>query len=169
MIPKTIKAIIPSFIVMIFILLIACNFADKSEKDEENQIQDFILSNSTLNFQLKPSGLYYLEAQTGNGPSPVPGDSVTIQWSAMFLDCIVFATNTQDSVGFGFRVGAGPLQGLDEGVQYMKEGGKAMLLLPSKLAYGSSGNHYMGIPGYTPIIFEINLLKVLRQQVTGKK
>lgn len=165
MIPETKKTIVPAFVGMMLILLTACSMKAKFEKEEKNQIQNFILNNSNLNYQLKPSGLYYLETETGAGPSPVPGDTVKINWSAMFLTGIVFATNTQDTIPFGFRVGEGPLQGLDEGVQYMKEGGKAMLLLPSKLAYGSSGNYYMGIPGFTPVIFEVKLLKVMAASV----
>jgi FKBP-type peptidyl-prolyl cis-trans isomerase FkpA len=41
----------------------------------------------------------------------------------------------------------------------MKEGGVSRLLIPSSLAYGSLG--YGSIPGYTPILFEIHLVKVI--------
>jgi len=41
----------------------------------------------------------------------------------------------------------------------MDEGGKATLLIPSKLAYGTSG--YYTIPGYTPLLYDVQLVKVI--------
>jgi FKBP-type peptidyl-prolyl cis-trans isomerase len=43
----------------------------------------------------------------------------------------------------------------------MREGGKALFLMPSKLAYGSAG--YYSIPGYTPLLFEVDLVKVKKR------
>ncbi len=40
----------------------------------------------------------------------------------------------------------------------MKEGGKAILLIPSSLAYGPYGQN--SIPGYTPLLFEVELIDV---------
>jgi len=48
----------------------------------------------------------------------------------------------------------------------MKEGGKSLFLIPSGLAFGSSGATYTGfqgvvtIAGFTPILFEVDLLKI---------
>jgi FKBP-type peptidyl-prolyl cis-trans isomerase len=41
----------------------------------------------------------------------------------------------------------------------MKEGGKAILLIPSNLAYGPNGSG--SIPGYTPLLFEFDLVDIL--------
>jgi FKBP-type peptidyl-prolyl cis-trans isomerase len=43
----------------------------------------------------------------------------------------------------------------------MREGRKALFLMPSKLAYGSAG--YYGIPGYTPLLFEVVLVKAKKR------
>ena len=51
------------------------------------------------------------------------------------------------------------IAGFDEGITYMKEGGKATFLIPSKLAYGTSG--YYTIPGYTPLLYDVQLVKVI--------
>ncbi len=50
------------------------------------------------------------------------------------------------------------IAGFDEGILYMKEGGKARFLIPSSLAYGPGG--YYTIPGYTPLLFDVELVKV---------
>lgn len=49
------------------------------------------------------------------------------------------------------------ISGFDEGITYMNEGGKAMFLIPSFLGYGNSG-YYM--PSYTPILFDVELVKL---------
>jgi FKBP-type peptidyl-prolyl cis-trans isomerase FkpA/FKBP-type peptidyl-prolyl cis-trans isomerase FklB len=41
----------------------------------------------------------------------------------------------------------------------MKEGGKATLLIPSKLAYGTQG--FYSVPGYTPLIYDVQLVRVI--------
>ncbi len=51
------------------------------------------------------------------------------------------------------------IAGFDEGISYMKEGGKATFLLPSSLAYGSAGLLYQ-LPGYTPLLYDVELVKV---------
>jgi FKBP-type peptidyl-prolyl cis-trans isomerase len=41
----------------------------------------------------------------------------------------------------------------------MKEGGKGRFLVPSSLAYGQAGIWGI-VPGYTPLVFEVNLISV---------
>ena len=70
----------------------------------------------------------------------------------------IFDSNVGSTDGF-FPVAEGYLiAGFDEGITYMKEGGKARFLLPSSLAYGSAG--YYTIPGYTPLLYDVQLVKV---------
>jgi len=40
----------------------------------------------------------------------------------------------------------------------MKVGGKAILLMPSDLAFG---NYSYAFPAWTPVVFEVRLLKVV--------
>ena len=48
------------------------------------------------------------------------------------------------------------IKGVDEGLRYMKAGGKARLLTPSNLAYGFEGIWQI-VPGYTPLLWDIQL------------
>lgn len=161
MIQKKCRIIIFGIFGLILVSLAACDMSAKLEKQEKEQIANFFVNNSSLNYQLKTSGLYYIETEAGTGAMPVVNDSVYIRWTGMFLSGTAFASNSEATLPFAFKVGEGPLLGLDEGVQYMKVGGKALLLLPSKLAYGASGNYYYGIPGYTPIVFEVQLINTI--------
>ena len=42
----------------------------------------------------------------------------------------------------------------------MAQGGKSLLLVPSSLGYGSIGIPYAGISGFTPLLFDVELVKV---------
>jgi FKBP-type peptidyl-prolyl cis-trans isomerase FkpA len=141
------------------IILVSCNPAKKYEEEEKAQIRSYLNSNPTMNFELKPSGLYYLEVITGSGRSPVTHDTTYIKYIGKYLDGIVFDTNVggSDTLSFPFDEDV-LIPGIEEGISYMKQGGKATLLIPSFLAYGATGWYI--IPGYTPLLFDIELVRV---------
>jgi len=144
-----------------FVLLLSgCGEIGTWKEQEESQINDFLKSLHDTTFVLKPSGLYFTELSGGTGDLPVNGDSVTFFYKGMFLDKVVFDTNVTDSIPWKYVIGSGKIiAGLDEGLRYMKQGSKALLLTPSSLAYGHNG--YPGVvPGYTPLLWEITLMSV---------
>lgn len=153
------RRILLSFILSLTLILMAgCDPSKKWQKQEEALIDNYISSLGDTVAVLKPSGLYYIEIQAGTGRIPVSKDTVSIRYKGMFLDGTVFSSNLQDTVDFSFIVGAFQvIDGIDEGVRYMKEGGIAKLLTPSELAYGATGYGY--ISGYTPLLWQINLVK----------
>lgn len=136
-----------------------CNPSRKWEKEEQMQIENYLGTLGDTVVVTKPSGLYYIELQVGTGIMPVAKDTAVIKYKGSFLDGQVFGSNLEDTTAYFFIVGAFQvIDGIDEGVRYMKEGGKARLLTPSKLAYGNMG--YGAIPGFTPLLWEIQLVKV---------
>ena len=141
------------------VLLVSCDPAKKYEKAERESIDNYLQTNSTLDFQLKPSGMYYLEVAAGTGPAPVTHDTVYVVYTAKYLNGTVFDTN----VGYAkliFPLGEdNMIAGFEEGITYMKEGGKATFLLPSKLAYGTQG--FYTVPGYTALLYDVELTKVI--------
>jgi FKBP-type peptidyl-prolyl cis-trans isomerase len=152
----------PIFLLLIVFIIISfgsCNPAGKFERTERKKIQEYLGSHSELNFDLKPSGLYYLETVPGTGISPVAYDSAFVRYTGKLLDGYVFDSNISGAL-YGFIVGQN-ITGFDEGVTLMKVGGKSTLLIPSELAYGPMGS-YPYISGYTPILFDIELIKVKR-------
>lgn len=159
MIKRNIQTILLFLAVVTIISLVSCDPSKKYQKEERNQIRDYLSSHSDLNFELKPSGLYYLETLAGTGISPVVNDSVFIKYTAMFLSGSVFDSNVSLGTPWGFIVGQG-ITGLSEGITLMKVGGKSTLLIPSILAYGAMGS-YPYISGYTPLLFDIELVRVI--------
>lgn len=159
MIKRNILTIFLLLTVVLMISLVSCDPAKKYEKEESAKIQEYLNSNSDLNFVLKPSGLYYLEVVAGSGRIPVKHDTAYVKYTGKFLDETIFDTNVGKTDTLIFPVDEGWLiSGFDEGITFMREGGKAKLLVPSKLAYGPSG--YYIIVGYTPLLYDIELVHV---------
>lgn len=148
---------------VLFLTLVSCDKTEKYEREEREKIDSYLASHPEQDFVQKPSGLYYLEINPGNGQVLQTHDTVCIKYTGKFLSGTVFDTNvnangTVDTLFAPVKEGY-LVAGYDEGVSYMTEGGKSLMLIPSSLAYGPTG--WGIIPGYTPLFFEVELLKVV--------
>jgi len=147
-------------------ILGSCDVGKKYEREEEILIQNYLQSVGDTVYTRTPSGLYYHIISEGSGMTPVNGDTVSIWYKARFLSGQLFDTNFEQTTPYFFIVGANSvIKGIDEGVRYIKNGGKIKLITPSSLAYGASGlygyNAYgyyqVIVPGYTPFVWEIEI------------
>lgn len=135
------------------LFLTGCESGDPYEK-ERLAIEDYLKIHS-LTAQPLASGLYYIETKAGTGAKPAYASKVKVKYSGTFTDGTVF-----DSGTFTFYLGMSQvIKGWDEGIGYMKEGGTAILIVPSDLGYGPDGQS--DIPGYTPLVFTVELLDIL--------
>jgi FKBP-type peptidyl-prolyl cis-trans isomerase len=145
----------------ILLTSVSCNKTNEFEQKELQEISDYLDSHSTLKFEKKPSGLYYLEQVAGTGMVPIKYDTAYVRYTGRFLDGTIFDSNTSSSSPMQVLIGSPTIiQGFNEGLTYMATGGKSLILIPSSLGYGSIGNYYGGISGYTPLLFEIQLVLV---------
>ena len=153
-----------SVVLLGVLIIMAVSCIDPAEKyrDEENLlIETYLSDNPDLDFVLQSSGLYYLETLAGTGISPATYDSVFVNFTAKRLDGTIFGTNIGSGELYGFIINVGEnIPGFDQGIMLMKEAGKATILLPSNLAFGSEGAYYVNIPGYTPVLYDIELVDV---------
>lgn len=139
---------------LIIILITSCDLTKKYENNEEEEIQNYLNAHPELTFELKSSGLYYMDVTVGTGSKPMVSDTVFVYYSGYYLDGYKFTSNVGDEV-YAFPAGEGyVIPGFDEGVMLMKEGGSAKMLIPSYIAYGNSGVY---MPAYTPLFFEVEL------------
>jgi len=106
------------------------------------------------------SGLKYQDLRVGDGPSPQMGQTVTVHYIGKLENGKEF--NNSHTMGTGkpveFKLGR-VIPGWNEGLQTMKVGGKRRLWIPSKLAYGPTGN-LPNIPPNANLEFEIELLGI---------
>ena len=147
------------FSMTILLTIASCNKTKQFEEEEQREIDAYLELNDNLNFEKKASGLYYLELVKGNGRIAVKFDTVSIKYTGKFLDGTVFDTNVGSSKTLDVIVGTpGLIEGFAEGITYMSQGGKSLLLVPSSLGYGTMGSPYGGISGFTPLLFEVELV-----------
>jgi FKBP-type peptidyl-prolyl cis-trans isomerase len=109
-----------------------------------------------------PSGLYHIIVRKGTGKKVAIGDTVIFHYIGRFLDGKFFDSSRQRNEPFGFVYGQEwqVVKGLDEGIGMMREGEKALFIVPSQLAFGKTGSSTGIIPPYTSLIFEVDLLEV---------
>ena len=97
----------------------------------------------------------------GTGATAVSGDTVTVHYLGTFTNGTKFDSSYDRGTPFSFRLGGGQvIPGFDQGVTGMKVGGKRRLTIPPSLAYGSAGSG--PVPGNTTIVFEVELLSVVK-------
>ena len=138
-------------LIAIVVLIAGCSLDDQRAK-EESAIQDYLKKHNYTSITPTTSGLYYIEKVKGDGNAPVWGKNVKVKYKLTYTDGTEVENGTMNWI-LGYY---GIIDGLNEGVSYMKVGGKAFLVVPSDTDYGTSG--YGDIPGYTPLVFEVELL-----------
>jgi len=104
-----------------------------------------------------PSGLQYKVITAGNGPKPTADDSVKCHYRGTFVDGREFDSSYSRNEPAVFPV-RGVIAGWTEALQLMPVGSKWQVVVPYELGYGAGGNR--GIPPYSTLVFEIELLGI---------
>jgi peptidylprolyl isomerase len=123
------------------------------------------------------TGLQYVITEKGTGKKPAAGTQIYIHYAGFLEDGTLFDTSIEDvAKTFGkfdparaeakayqpipFQAGRkdGMIPGFIEGIEKLSFGDKAVIFIPSHLAYGEAGAGAV-IPPNANIIFEIQLLE----------
>jgi FKBP-type peptidyl-prolyl cis-trans isomerase len=146
---KIIFSLSPVIAVVMLFLLNSCLDKESMNKAERKMIEMYLKSLGDTIYEKTPGGVYYIELVPGTGVSPVEKDTVIIKGRGMYLDYVRISGETPQEERY--IIGSGEkLPGIDEGLRYMKEGGKTRLVTPS---YRDLGYH-------SPLLWEINLISV---------
>ncbi|MBI3502788.1 MAG: FKBP-type peptidyl-prolyl cis-trans isomerase [Bacteroidetes bacterium] len=138
--------------------------SERKEK-EPKELSQYITDN---HIDAKPakSGMYFIETAKGKGASPKDGDSVLVHYTGTFLNGTIFDSSVKRGQPFTFAVGEKKvIEGWEQAIKMMKKGSAATIILPSSLAYDSSGvqdprtGKYF-LPPYMPLKFDIQLLDI---------
>lgn len=110
------------------------------------------------------TGLRYLVERPGHGQPPNSGDKVYVLYTGRLLNGTVFDRDLDPKRPFSFRVDRyAVIPGWDEALELMSVGEKLLVILPSDLGYGVRGSLPL-IPPNATLVFEIQLLKIEREQ-----
>lgn len=104
------------------------------------------------------TGLYYQKIQTTEGAQVVPGNIVKVHYRGKLTSGKIFDESYTRKEPIQFPLGAGNvIAGWDEGISLLRKGEKAILIIPSYLAYGEQG--VQGAIGPNePLIFDVELI-----------
>jgi len=167
------KLIFSLSVFLAVVLLVSGCFRDDSEelKEKEQRLLEKYLLDNGITQEPTASGLYFILLKDTIGQSPGITDVVEFEYTGKLVNGDVFGTTNKEVAEengiYNERTVFGPIRivlensliGLAEGFQLMEEGEKAMMILPSDIAYG--GNSVGIIPRYSTLIFTIHLQKVI--------
>ncbi|WP_405291120.1 peptidylprolyl isomerase [Algibacter sp. Ld11] len=159
--------------------------AERLEKEKEAKAAAILKATQDKFKTLKekaitlPSGLKYIITEKGNGEKLPETAELLAHYAVYFEDGKILETskleiaealdivNERRKAQNGYQpitAEIGPdarmIAGFKEGLQQLSVGDKATLFIPYHLAYGESGNR--GIPGKSNIIFEVEVLELLK-------
>jgi peptidyl-prolyl cis-trans isomerase A (cyclophilin A) len=130
----------------------------KAESDAKAKAEIKGILDQLNNGKTTPSGLKYVILNEGAGASPSPTSQVTVHYKGMLTDGTQFDSSYDrgETIKFGLNQ---VIPGWTEGLQLMKPGGKAYLLIPPALGYGDRGVGGV-IPPNSTLVFLVELFKV---------
>ncbi len=116
------------------------------------------------------------DTKLGEGAEAQAGQNVIVHYTGWLYDAgapdskgAKFDSSLDRNDPFSFPLGAGHvIQGWDEGVAGMREGGSRTLIIPSEMGYGEMGAGN-DIPPNADLLFEVKLLKVVHTKIDDVK
>jgi FKBP-type peptidyl-prolyl cis-trans isomerase len=111
-------------------------------------------------FDKTDSGLRYKIIQKGSGAKAEKGKTVSVHYEGALANGQVFDSSYKRKQPIDFSLGIGQvIPGWDEGIGLLKVGDKARFVIPSHLAYGSTGAGGV-IPPNATLVFDVELMNV---------
>ncbi|ARA92069.1 hypothetical protein AWN76_002050 [Rhodothermaceae bacterium RA] len=106
-----------------------------------------------------PAEVVIEDLEVGTGPAAAPGQTLTVHYVGRLENGTTFDSSRERDQPFTFVLGDPRLiQGWNDGIVGMREGGLRRITIPPALGYGARGSG--SIPPNATLIFEIELLDV---------
>jgi len=130
---------------------------DRKLKEEVDFLYKYLKENE-IKTEPTPTGLYYITLEKGKGRKPKTGEMCRVYLEVKQLDGKELFNNFD---GEPFEIEYGKefdTKGLMEGLGMTREGGKALLIVPSEIGVGPGGKD--GVPPFTTITYTLKLDKI---------
>ncbi len=140
----------------------AAKNAELKYKETKIAGEKFLEENkSKENVQVTESGLQYIVLKEGTGEKPLATSRVKAHYHGTLTNGIVFDSSVERGTPYEHNVNQ-MIKGWIEGIQLMNVGSKYRLFVPQELAYGATPRAGV-IKPFMPLIFEIELLEIIKQ------
>ncbi len=131
---------------------------DSLQLVEMDRVLEYLSNNQISNIPF--DNIYYKKLSSGSGEKPQANDQVKVHYTGKFLDGKVFDSSIPRNEPLSFTIGKGQMiKGFEIGVKLMQKGEKAVIVIPSSLAYGARQRGE--IPPYSPLVFELELVDII--------
>lgn len=127
---------------------------------EDSLIQDYVAENR---INERYHGLRFNWNKRGVGPKAIKNQVVQVLYRGRKMDNTVFESFMDPEHPVTFEIGKDQVaRGIDVIVQNMCEGDQVTVVLPSSYVFGEKGSEVFQIPPYTPLVYDVELLKIIR-------
>ncbi len=130
--------------------------AAKAKAEQEKM--DKVLNETYGSAKTTASGLRYIIEKEGEGTAPTASSQVTVHYAGYLLNGNKFDSSYDRGQPAVFGLNQ-VIPGWTEGLQLLKPGGKAKLIIPANLGYGANGYPPV-IPPNSWLVFDVELIKV---------
>jgi FKBP-type peptidyl-prolyl cis-trans isomerase FkpA len=133
--------------------------------DAEARTLESYMKEKEIAANAEPEGYFIIRHSEGKGELITPGTTVQINYAGRFLNGNLFDSNVDKGKPYTFTIGAGSvIAGWELAFQKLKQGDKATLIIPSKLAYGKEGlrnpnGSVYRVPPYSTLVFDVEVLQ----------
>ncbi|MFZ1694762.1 MAG: FKBP-type peptidyl-prolyl cis-trans isomerase [Flavobacteriales bacterium] len=138
--------------------------AEQRVQGEENRVkgEKYLADNGKRKEVVTTStGLQYEVIKMGSGAKPTGEQQVKVHYHGTLIDGTIFDSSVQRGEPIVYPVN-GFVQGWQEALQMMPVGSKWKLFIPSDLGYGSQAAPGGQIPANSTLIFDIELLDIVK-------
>jgi len=115
-----------------------------------------------------PDGLQYEIIKEGTGEKPTDTSTVKAHYAGSLVNGTEFDNSYKRGEPLEIPVG-GVIKGWTEALKMMPVGSKWKLYIPSQLGYGDQGAGNGVIPGGATLIFEVELLEIVKKKDAPKQ
>jgi FKBP-type peptidyl-prolyl cis-trans isomerase len=131
------------------------------EADEQLLISRYLKQQQSW-AQPDSNGIYIESEIKGEGAYPEEKKTVRIRGEGTFLNGLVFDKSLSGVNGTSFSWGVEGqfVEGFEKMLKQMRVGGKAKIVLPSRLAFGTRGSVNGIVPPNTPVVYTLELLSI---------
>lgn len=124
---------------------------------KENDEMDSYARNHRMSFVKTGSGVrYFVYKASAAGDSIKAGMKVSMEYTLSLLDGTACYSSANDGIKTFIVAGEEAESGIHKGLQYLKRGDCAILLIPSPLAHGLLGDMNK-IPPQMPIVYQVRV------------
>lgn len=145
---------------------------ERKKEEEIQTIQNYLAKNN-ISAEKSPKGVFVDIQEQGSGAKVDSGKAVHVMYTGQTFGGKVFDSNRDTTFGhtdpFVFVVGRrGAIEGWDDGLRLLNEGGKARMYIPSMLAYGPNAPQGAPFKAYENLIFDVEVVDVTDAPAGGR-